>query len=197
MAAFWLPEMLTQEQAVEMRVLKRQRLSIRQIARELGCSRRTVRRYLRDQSAGRYGPRRPRPTKLDPYKAYLLERIAAARPKWIPAAVLLREIQERGYDGGLTQLKVFIKPHKQPAPDPVVRFETAPGEHMQADFTVVRRGRDALLAFVATMGYSRATWVRFTPGEDAATLCACLREALAFFRRSAPRALRQRQDGCG
>jgi transposase len=62
-----------------------------------------------------------------------------------------------------------------------VRFETAPGEQMQADFTVVRRGRDALLAFVATLGYSRATWVRFTAAEDAATLCACVREALVFF----------------
>jgi hypothetical protein len=46
--------------------------------------------------------------------------------------------------------------------DPVVRFETAPGEQMQADFTVVRRGREPLLAFVATLGYSRASWVRFT-----------------------------------
>jgi transposase len=52
---------------------------------------------------------------------------------------------------------------------------------MQADFTVIRRGRDPLLAFVATLGYSRASWVRFTAGEDAATLCACVREALRFF----------------
>jgi transposase len=111
----------------------------------------------------------------------LLERIAAARPQWIPAVVLLREIRERGYEGGLRQLKAFINPHKQARVDPVVRFETAPGEQMQADFTVVRRGRDALLAFVATFGYSRATWVRFTAAEDAATLCACVREALVFF----------------
>jgi transposase len=181
MAAFWLPEMLTQEQAVEIRVLKRQGLGVREIARELGCSRKTVRRYLRNETASRYGPRQPRPTKLDAYEEYLLERIAAARPRWIPAVVLLREIRERGYDGGLTQLKAFINPHKHTAPEPVVRFETAPGEQMQADFTVVRRGREALLAFVATLGYSRATWVRFTPAEDAATLCGCVREALAFF----------------
>ena len=91
-------------------------LGIRAIARELGCSRNTVRRYLRDEAAARYGPRQPRPTKLDPHKAYLLERIDAARPRWIPAVVLLREIRERGYAGGLTQLKAFINPLKQARP---------------------------------------------------------------------------------
>lgn len=57
------PPMLTQEQAVEVRVLKRQGKSIRAIARELGLSRVTVRRYLRKAGAQRYGPREPRPTK--------------------------------------------------------------------------------------------------------------------------------------
>ena len=63
----------------------------------------------------------------------------------------------------------------------MVRFETPPGEQMQADFTVVRRGRDPLLAFVATLGYSRASLVRFTTDETAETLCACVREALVYF----------------
>ncbi len=62
-----------------------------------------------------------------------------------------------------------------------MRFETAPGKQMQADFTVIRRGREPLLALVATMGYSRASFVRFTAREDAATLCECLREALIYF----------------
>ena len=33
--------------------------------------------------------------KLDEYKSYLLERVDQARPRWIPATVLLREIRER------------------------------------------------------------------------------------------------------
>jgi transposase len=182
MAAFWPPRMLTQEQAVEIRVLARQGVGIREIARQLGCSRNTVRRYLQEDEVPRYGPRAPRPTKLDAFKPYVLARIEAARPKWIPAVVLPREIRERGYEGGLTQLKLFVNPLKDvKAPDPVVRFETAPGEQMQADFTVVRRGRDPLLAFVATLGYSRATYVRFTAGEDSDTLVACLSESFAFF----------------
>ncbi|ENL7954876.1 helix-turn-helix domain-containing protein, partial [Klebsiella variicola] len=49
--------MLTQEQTVEIRVLARQGHSIRHIARTLGVSRNTVRRYLRDPSVARYQPR--------------------------------------------------------------------------------------------------------------------------------------------
>ncbi len=35
--------------------------------------------------------REGRPSKLDPYKHYISERVAAAAPEWIPATVLLRE----------------------------------------------------------------------------------------------------------
>lgn len=154
---------------------------IREIARQLGCSRNTVRRYLREEEASRYGPRSPRATKLDPYTAYLAERVEQARPRWIPATVLLREIAERGYDGGISQLKAWLVPLKQGTPDPVVRFETPPGQQMQADFTWVRKGRDPLVAFVATLGYSRATYVKFGRSEDLEALRTGLREAFDFF----------------
>ena len=154
---------------------------VREIARQLGCSRNTVRRYLRDDEAGRYGPRPPRQSKLEPFQEYLRQRIELARPRWIPAAVLLREIAERGYEGGLTQLKQWLAPLKHVEREPVVRFETPPGRQMQADFTIVRRGRDPLLALVATLGYSRASFVKFTTDETAQTLCSALREAFDYF----------------
>jgi transposase len=122
-----------------------------------------------------------RACKLDAYKAYLSERVGQARPRWIPATVLLREISERGYDGGISQLKAWLSSLKKIEPEPVVRFETPPGKQMQADFTHVRRGRDPLVALVATMGYSRATFVKFASREDAATLCAGLSEAFDYF----------------
>ena len=181
MTAFLVPSMLTQEQAVEIRVMARRGEGVRSIAKQLGCSRNTVRRYLREAGAKRYRPREPRARKLDEFKRYLSERIEQARPRWIPATVLLREIRERGYDGGISQLKAWLAPFKKGEPEPVVRFETAPGVQMQADFTHVRRGRDPLIALVATMGYSRATFVKFTTSEDTATLCAGLREAFDYF----------------
>lgn len=166
---------------MEIKVMARRGVSIREMAKELRCSRNTVRRYLRDAQAQQYKARAPRPTKLDPYKDYLRERVAAAHPQWIPAVVLLREIQEAGYPGGVTQLKEFLNTLRHKEAEPIVRFETAPGKQMQADFTHIRRGRDPLLAFVATLGYSRSSWVHFTTDERADTLCHCLREAFIYF----------------
>ena len=93
------------EAALEIRVLHRHGKSIREIARETGVARNTVRRYLRDEEAARYKPRPPRSTKLDPFKAYVAERLGSAAPEWIPASVLLMELRERGYSGGCTMLE--------------------------------------------------------------------------------------------
>jgi transposase len=90
--------------------------------------------------------------KLVPFEAYLRQRIEAARPHWIPSIVLLREIREQGYEGRYSILTSFLLTLKSKANEAVVRFETEPGEQMQVDFTVIRRGRDPLLAFVATLG---------------------------------------------
>ena len=166
---------------MEVRVMARRGVKLKEIARELGISKNTVKRYVRDTQAGRYKPRAPRLRKLDAYLEYLQERIGAARPRWIPATVLLREIRDRGYAGGISQLKAYLAPFKATKVDPVVRFETAPGEQMQADFTTIRRGRCPLKAFVATLGFSRATYIRFTEREDSETLLSCLRQAFQAF----------------
>jgi transposase len=126
------------EAALEIRVLHRHGKSIREIARETGVARNTVRRYLRDEAAARYKPRPPRSTKLDPFKAYVAERLGSAAPEWIPASVLLMELRERGYCGGYTMLKLFVASLRpQQAVEPVIRFETGPGEQMQVDWAAL------------------------------------------------------------
>ena len=77
------------EGALEIRVLHRHGKSIREIARETGVARNTVRRYLRDEEAARYKPRPARSTKLAPFRVHVAERFASAVPEWIPASVLL------------------------------------------------------------------------------------------------------------
>ncbi len=145
LASIWMGAMHSLETIVEINVLARQGKSIKEITRELGISRNTVRKYLKQEGPPIYGPRAPRPTKLDPYKCYLTERVEAARPDWIPATVLLREIQALGYPGGISQLKVFLSTLKpKPVAEPLVRFETAPGKQMQV----------AVICHVATVGKS-------------------------------------------
>ena len=95
--------MLKAEEQMELVVLKKHGESIRALSRSTGRSRNTVRRYLRGgDAAATRKPAPKRPEKLDPYKTYIVDRMAAAAPDAIPATVLLREIKERGYDGGYT-----------------------------------------------------------------------------------------------
>jgi transposase len=174
--------MLIKEIQVEIHVLQRQGKSIREIARATGLARNTVRAVLRGEHDGRYGPRRPRPTKLDAYKGQLRARLQAAGSVRIPATVLLREIRAAGYDGGVTQLKEYLRSLRPVAPpEPVVRFETEPGQQLQVDFVVFRRGSSPLRAFTAELGYSRYAYVEFTDDERTETLVACLERALQFF----------------
>jgi transposase len=174
--------MLTQETIVDIHVRHRQGDSIRAIAKELDLSRNTVRRYLRNKSLKPGYCERPKTiTKLDDYKAYIIERINAAKPHWIPATVLLNEIQQRGYSGGITQLKLFTSPFKQPALDPIVRFETPSGRQMQVDFTTIIRGKVKIKAFVATLGYSRASYVRFSLYEKQDDWLRGIEEAMIYF----------------
>ena len=121
--------MLTQGQSVEIKVLARQGHSIKAIARQLGLSRSTVRKYLRGEGGmPRYQCRASGACKLDSFKSYLQERIEAARPHWIPVTVLMREMTALGYAVGISQLKGYLAPLKQRTSDPVVRFGTPPGK---------------------------------------------------------------------
>lgn len=166
--------MIGGELGMEIRVLAKHGKGVREIARELWLSRNTVRRYLREPAAARYRPRPSHASKLEPYKAYIAERLAAAAPAVIPATVLYAECRERGYAGKLTMLKCYVASLKPVVvAEPVVRFETEPGEQLQVDWATIRRGRYRLSVFVATLGYSRATYVEFVTDERVETLMAC------------------------
>ena len=168
--------------SMEIWVLARHGKGVREIARDLGLSRNTVRRYLRDPDAARYQARPARVAKLDPYKDYLAERVKAAAPERIPAPVLLRECQERGYAGEITMLKAFVASlYPKVEPEPIVRFETEPGEQMQVDLATIRRGPSRLSVFVATLGWSRAAYVQFVSDERVETLIACHEHAFLAF----------------
>jgi transposase len=165
---------------MEIRILRKQGKGVREIARELGCSVNTVRKYAEREAAPRYGPRAPRARKLEGYEAYLRERVAGAHPAWLPATVLCREIRERGYTGCERVVRNFLRGLKPvAAPDPVVRFETDPGRQLQVDWIEFRRER--LAAFVATLGHCRASFVRYVTDERIETLVACHVAAFEFF----------------
>jgi len=174
--------MLGREIFVEVHVLHRQGKSIRQISRELGISRNTVRRRLRAEQVPVAEIRARKPTKLDNYRGYLQTRIAAAKPDWIPASVLFDEIRAQGYDGCVTTVRNYVRTMKPaPRPDPVVRFETEPGQQMQVDWGVFRLNGKRVSLFLSTLGWSRFAYGVFVDNERFDTLRCCHEQAFEEF----------------
>ena len=103
--------MLKAEEQMELVVLKKHGESIRALSRVRRVGRaircgvtcgRVMRRRRRKPA-----PKRPRSS--IPTRPTSSTRMAAAAPDAIPATVLFREIQGRGYDGGYGRVKQFVR----------------------------------------------------------------------------------------
>jgi transposase len=95
---------------------------------------------------------------------------------------LLAEIRAAGYAGGYTQLKEYVR-RVRPTPiaEPVVRFETPPGQQAQVDFAEFRLPWGKRYALVVVLAHSRLLWLQFYPRQTMAVLIRGLEEAFAFF----------------
>jgi len=171
----------------EPRVLVRhyleQGLSKAAIAARVGVSRRTLYYWLArgalvgDAESVRYPPR---PTKLDPYDALIRERLDTY-PE-LTAVRLFDEVRAAGYAGSLTQLKVFVRQIRpRPEPDPVVRFETAPGHQAQVDFARFAFPWGVRYGLFVVLGYSRLLWLQFVARQTMRVLMQGLEQAFHAF----------------
>jgi transposase len=157
------------------------------IAERLGVSRRVIYKWLAsgqlDRDVSDPPPPRvrvTRPALLDPYKP-LIETRLATYPE-LSAVRLFAECHAAGYPGSLTQLKVFVRRVRpRPDPEPVLRFETAPGHQAQVDFAEVRFPWGKRFAFMVVLGYSRLLWLRFYPRQTMQTVMAGLEAAFLAF----------------
>jgi len=149
--------MLRREDWMEIQAQVARGVYLKDIAAELDVDPRTVRRAL-----ARGGPpsgRRPgaRRSKLDPYKPMIDELLAAG--VW-NAVVIQREIAARGYAGGESIVRDYVRPKRALRPKrATVRFETEPGVQLQNDWAEIRTvigGLEQRVWFtVSTLGYSR------------------------------------------
>jgi transposase len=131
--------------------LHRKGLTVSAIARQTGFDRKTVRKYIaRGLNVPVYGPRTPRPRLLEPFEAYLGERLKAH--PGLTATRLLRELRERGYQGAYSAVRGDHVRVIRPALPAVfeVRFETPAGQQAQVDF--------AHSASSSRTSHQRRTW---------------------------------------
>jgi len=140
------------------------------IAKELGVHPKTVSRALKRGGAPK-SQRRRRGSKLDPYKEQVDQLLAEG--VW-NAVVIFREIQQAGYDGGLTILRDYIRPKRalrRGKERATVRFETGPGKQMQSDWgeiTTEIAGKPTKVHFIVNqLGYSRRFHFWCTDRADA------------------------------
>lgn len=169
---------------ISLHTMKAEGKSIREIARETGHSRNTIRRYLRGEFIPQKGTRKSRGSKLDPFKPFLQERLQEGIYN---CEVLIELLREKGYTGGRTILKDYVKDFRPPKQVPaVLRYETKPGEYAQVDWGLcdyvdqdgnVRK----VPVFVMVLGYSRATYIEFTKRCDIHSFLRCLIHAFEYF----------------
>jgi transposase len=134
----------------------------------------------RDPREVRYGPRPPVPKKLDPFKAIIQARLEEF-PE-LTSVRLLAEIRAAGYGGGITQLRDYVRSIRpKPPVEPVVRFETPPGQQAQVDFARFRFAWGVRYALLVVLSYSRLLWLRFFARQTMRTLFQGLEAAFAFF----------------
>ena len=163
------------------RLRDEQGLKTSQIADALGLDPKTVEKWI-DQP--KYQPRRlaRRPGKLDGFMGHvsaLLERHPYT------AQQLFQQLQAKGYTGGYTILKEFVRrvrPARKPA---FLMLEFAPGECAQVDWgsfgsVAVGSTRRRLSFFVMVLCHSRLMYVEFTVGEGMEHFLSCHRRAFEF-----------------
>lgn len=156
---------------------------IKEIARELGVSRNTVRKYLRSREVPERKEGPPRASILDPYKEKVMELLGKGV---LNCVVILRELRQLGYTGGISILKEFVHPLR-PARglQPVMRYETKPGEQGQGDWgqvNYIEAGKKKRLYFLdLTLSYSREKYLEFTTRSDTRSLIKALVHGFIHF----------------
>ena len=164
--------------------------SIRRLSREFCVSRKRIRRILvskrvlRDTTLrDRIGTKKPRPSKLDPYKNYIGE-LLEKYPD-ITAQRIFELICEKGFDGEITILRYHLKDFRQVAiKTPLTMVETDPGQraaHDWSDYNItftLSRKTERVTFFSYILSYSRRQYMSLVDDKTQGTL---FRELIAAF----------------
>jgi transposase len=165
------------------RYLHAQGMGIRAICREVGVSRKAVRRALRIDGMPRYSrPERPNP-KLVPFEAdirrmYFTEHLIGSR--------ILRELRP-AYTGSASALYAYLKSLRASVPSSKAteRFETPPGFQAQFDWSpyTIDLGGELfrVIVFCMVLGFSRCKHYTASLDETQASIFEAIESCLHHF----------------
>ncbi len=177
--------MINKRTLFEIHRLRNMKFSIRQIASTLNLDRQTVAKYIKHPDIVRK-PGPGRPSKLDPFREKIKE-IVKEYPN-IKAPVVLREINEHGFDGEITIVRQYLRiiKHDMFNKQPFIRFESGPGRQMQIDWghfgsLTYEDSTRKLYALAVIESHSRMLYVVFTHSQKQEVLHQSLVQAFQYF----------------
>ena len=167
--------------------------SQRAISRALGIARKTVKGILEDEAKRReegesaverelVPPRAPRASKLDPHEDTLhgwLEQYPD-----LTAVRALEKLQQRGFDGGYTIVREWLKEQRGPRqPKQAVQIvDTPPGQQAQFDWSPYTLGEDLeVQLWSCTLKWSRGRSFIASDNSRQSTIMRCLKESFETF----------------
>jgi transposase len=162
-------------------VLKRQGMKKKAIARKLGISKNTVKRYWKRQSPPAY-QRAPAEKLLEPYAFQIKEMVG----QQFIGTRIFQELTGLGYTGSLTTVYRYLRQFQDEADNKAtIHFETLPGKQMQYDWkewSMPVGGRLLKIYFhQAILSFSRYKFVTFSLDVSTASIIRILQQALVFF----------------
>ena len=164
--------------------------SIHALCRHFHTSRNAIRRILRDHENQRdegheaLTKKLERGSKLDAFLS-MIKSLLEKYPD-ISGVRIYEEIRGAGYTGGRSILKERLRKLRKPRKEPVIRFETDPGQQGQMDWSpytipFTRTGKKTVQCFSYILGYSRRQYIDFVPRHDFYTLIRRHQDAFEYF----------------
>ena len=157
-----------------------------EMARRMGCDRRTVKRYIKEKDAPA-SVRAPveRAKLTDGFEGVIKEKIDKYGAS---AMAVYKFIEKKGYRGRYGTVANYVRKHRTgERRKATIRFETVPGLQAQVDWKesvkMTNRKGDEMTVniFLMVLGYSRLKFTKLTYDRTQKTLFGCIAEALSFF----------------
>jgi transposase len=182
--------MLTVDQYARIRQLRRDGLTIRQIADQLHHSPKTILKAL-DHPQPPPRPSAPRPAPVfGPFRPFVDEILAAdatapRKQRHTASQIYRRLVAEQGYTGRYDQVRRYLRQRRLDSRETFIPLEHPPGVRAEADFGHIHvdfpDGRRLVPVLLVTWSYSNAPFAIALPTERTEAILHGMVEAFAFF----------------
>lgn len=183
--------MLRVEEYARIRRAHRDGMSIREIARSFGRSRRKIREVLRSAEPRPYRRttvHRPKLTAVfqDQIDQILVADESAPRKQRHTAVMIHRRLQSQGFEGGYDQVRRYVKKKRTAHRETFIPLNHDPGQRAEADFGKIHvdfpEGRRQVSVLIIAWAYSNCTFAIALPNEKVESILYGTKQAFEFFR---------------